>query len=105
MEEMDLIIEEDGTIRFVYSDALAEVFAGERQETRRASHVEPAADYERFDGLSGWVADMRPSGGPILLDPDDGRAYCAQREGGYTFKTRQKALDAERAWLRDNEGL
>jgi hypothetical protein len=44
---------------------------------------------------AGWAADMRPSGGPILLADAD----------GHGFETRQAALDAEVAWLREHRGL
>lgn len=88
-DEHDILIDNGGSVRFVYSDTLAEVFDGEQQHTVRASHVE-------FDNLlGGWTADMRPSGGPILPDHDTGA----------TFKTRQEALDAERQWLREHKGL
>ena len=76
---------EDGTVQFVYSDELATVFNGEQQETKRASHVEPVA----YGNGCGWVADMKPSEGPVLGP----------------FKTRAEALAAERAWLRENRGL
>lgn len=82
----DIIIEPDGTVRFVYSDALAAVFDGEALHTTRASHVEPCG--------RGWMADMAPIGGPILFASD-----------GNAFKTRQAALDAERAYIRKELGL
>lgn len=110
-DELTLVVETDGTVRYVYDDRLAPVFAGEEQVTRRASHVEP------FRG--GWIADMRPSGGPIL--GDDGTRFTPQsvlpldcigeveanimRYQLRAFSTRQAALDAERAWLRKEEGL
>jgi len=87
-----ILIREDGSLSFVYSDEVAGLFAGEAQATRRASHVEPMATYG-FEG-TGWLADMRPSGGPILLGPH-GRGYL----------TREAALDAERVWLREEKGL
>lgn len=110
-DEHDILIDETG-VHFVYDDALAEVFSDEPQQTtRRASHVEPARDYcaecrkrrdeSRRDGTcqcfvlrnvfapGWWVADMSPSGGPLLG----------------AFPTRQAALDAERAWLREHKGL
>ena len=91
---MDLVIEADGTVRFVYSDALAEVFAGEQLETTRASHVEPHP-------AGGWYADMAPVGGPVLGDGTISVTIGAARP----FATRQAALDAERAWLREFRGL
>lgn len=90
--EYDILIREDGTISYVYADAVAEVFASEETETRRASHVEPAFAYGIAGG--GWVADMRPSNGPILLGPNS--------KG---FTTRQAALNAERQWLREERDL
>ena len=104
----DIVINEDGTIQFVYDDELAAVFDGEEQTTTRASHVEPAGDLcphcgtvaRRFADCAhahvtrGWLADMRPSGGPVLVDAD-----------GEGFKTRAAALAAEREWLRKEKGL
>lgn len=102
--EHDILIDDDGTIRYVYSDEQA-AFVGEwlgdeiaSQVTTRASHVEP------HPTKPGWLADMRPSGGPILglngtwIDPD----YADILQ---PFSTRQIALDAERAWLREHKGL
>lgn len=80
-DEYTMLIEADGTVRFIYSDDLAGTFAGEQQETRRASHVEPLG--------RAWTADMGPVGGPVL--------------GPYP--TRQAALDAEVDWLRKERGL
>lgn len=91
-KELDLVVETDGTVRFVYDDDLAAAFAGEELHTVRASHVEPAADFGIAGG--GWIADMRPSGGPLLGAADLGG-----------FPTRQAALDAERRWLREHKGL
>lgn len=89
-DEIDLIVGTDGVIQAIYSDDLAELFAGDALTTRRASHVEPNGD--------GWTADMRPVGGPVLYasGPCDGDAceFCRP------FTTRQAALDAEVAWIR-----
>lgn len=108
-DEFDILIGEAGDVSFVYSDDLAEVFAGEPQTTTRASHVEP------HPTRPGWLADMRPSGGPVL-----GRgweraqvsiAWSLEHEGADgiaslpPFETRQAALDAERQWLREHKGL
>ncbi len=91
--EHDIVIKENGDIEFIYSDDVAEVFAGElNQRTVRASHVEPFG--------FGWIADMRPSGGPVLWDTDTDNPL-----GRVAFKTRQAALDAELAWLREHKGL
>lgn len=109
-EGYDIVIE-DGVARFVYADALAEAFAGEALHTVRASHVEP------HPSRSGWLADMRPSGGPVLGDrgewippselPLDGLCQSERQFVGMLdpFPTRQAALDAERAWLREHTGL
>ena len=94
MEKMSLLINEDGSVSYVYDDRLAGAFAGEEQETTRVSHVEP------YDGSGGaafaarhpgtwWTADMGPVDGPVLGP----------------FRTRQEALDAEREWLRRERGL
>lgn len=99
MDAIDIVIDPDGTVRFIYSDEAAEVFAGEPQETTRASHVEPWR-------YGGWYADMSPSGGPRMLLPDyviDSLNQVIGRPGG--FATRQEALDAELAWLRKERGL
>lgn len=110
---------EGGEMRFVYDDALAGLAA--QGEVRRASHVEPASSY----GFTapGWVADMRPSGGGLLLAPTGEGAYdevtpwdeaAARRIGvalvGFglraePFGTREAALAAEREWLHQRMGL
>jgi hypothetical protein len=73
-----ILFEPDGTSRFIYSDALAEI-AREVGDIviRRASHVEPTDDGQ-------WKADLLPVAGPVLGP----------------FTTRQEALDAEVAWLK-----
>lgn len=94
MNDVDLhiLIEPDGSVRFIYSDDLAAVFAGEPMATRRMSHVEPARAY----GIDsdGWVADLSPCGGPLLTGPN--------YEG---FDTRDGALKAETDWLRKEFNL
>ena len=88
----ELWINEDGSIEHVYDDALAPLFAEEFAtggvRTQRASHVEPFG--------AGWLADMRPVGGPVLLDTNTDNPL-----GRVAFKTRAEALAAERAWLAD----
>ena len=69
-------IRPDGTIEFIYEDALRGLFALGRPTVRRASHVEPTAEGR-------WTADLGPSAGP-LLGP---------------FDTRAAAVAAERRWL------
>ena len=93
----DIVVEADGSIRFVYSDALAALFIGEQQHTSRASHVEPA-----INGRLGWTADMAPLDGPVLFADGESHAGDAQRT---PFETRQQALDAERNWIRKELGL
>jgi len=75
-DDREIIVNEDGSVSFIYDDALAEAFSGDESETRRASHVEPVRH--------GWTADMAPIGGPVLGP----------------FTTRQAALDAEVAWIK-----
>lgn len=88
-DELSILIDSDGTIRHVYDDRLAPLLVDVGVKTTvRASHVEPHGD--------GWIADMGPSGGPVLFFDDDG---CVP------FETRQAALDAEREWLRREKGL
>jgi hypothetical protein len=117
-DEIDLTVEPDGTVRFVHDDRLVGAFDGERQETKRASHVEP------HPTKTGWLADMRPSGGPVIgcdteLEPipdilNDimmpelirlGHVWHEDFDAVRPFRTRQEALDAERAWLRKERGL
>lgn len=100
MKDEVVVIDPDGSVRYIYSDTLASLFEDEEQETRRASHVEPASTFG-WDHCDGWLADMRPSGGPLLFD-----GYERERPGvKRAFRTRQAALDAELAWLRQNRGL
>lgn len=96
----DILIDADGHIRFVYSDLLDAAFGEDERVTVRASHVEP------HPNGPGWLADMRPSGGPILgangaADPTLGETGCML----VGFKTREAALRAEREWLRKEKGL
>ena len=89
---MTLVVK-NGAMAFVYSDELAEAVSGLGPTTvRRASHVEPASDYGGRPDR--WAADMKPSGGPVLLG--------ANGEG---FTTRALALLAEREWLAQTYGL
>jgi hypothetical protein len=74
-------IQPDGTIRFVYEDALRGLFALGWPTIRRASQVEPTPDGQ-------WTADLGPMDGPVLGP----------------FETRTGALDAERAWLEQHFG-
>lgn len=74
-QELEIFINEDGSLQFVHDDDLAALFDSDESETKRASHVEPCR--------GGWTADLTPVGGPVLGP----------------FTTRKAALDAELAWL------
>ena len=103
-----------GTMRFIYTDALAPLMDEGAFTVTRASHVEPHP-------RGGWYADMQPSGGPVLglngtataiprakwdTDADYQRVFTKFVEVFVTpFPTRQAALDAEVAWLREKRGL
>jgi hypothetical protein len=69
-------IRPDGTIAFVYDDALRGLLALGRATIQRACHVEPTPDGQ-------WTADLGPIAGPVLGP----------------FETRTAALEAERDWL------
>lgn len=78
LEERTLRIEKGGKIRFIYDDDTAAVFTKiGKPQTVRASHIEPAADGQR------WVVDLTPVGGPLMPPVD---TYAA-------------AVSIERAWL------
>jgi hypothetical protein len=77
---MEVFVDVDGTIEFIYSDTLASLFDGENLKVTRASYVEPAIG-------GGWTADLSPVGGPVLLD------------NGAPFVRREDALAAESRWL------
>ncbi len=108
---MRVRITTDGHLKFIYNDALApllELHGGAASPLSRASHVEP------HPTRNGWLADMEPSGGPVLgaggearrlhkgCDCDDCEAVVLALD---PFPTRQDALDAEVAWLREHLGL
>jgi hypothetical protein len=76
----------DGTVHFIYDDALAGLLGEGSSQVARASHVEPTAEHDengRPTGNTVWYADMAPVGGP-MLGP---------------FKLRETALAEEVAWL------
>ena len=75
---MELLIENDGSIRCVYGEQIDLQRLGSTR-IARASHVEP-------DRRGRWFADMSPVAGP-RLGP---------------FARRSEALAAEVAWLVDN---
>ncbi len=56
-----MVVNPDGSLEFVYDDAVAKALGNlGPMETKRASHVEP------HPTKPGWLADMQPSGGPVL---------------------------------------
>lgn len=69
------VIEPSGTMKMIYDDEDVDLIESGKATITRASTVEP--------GPGGWIADMKPSGGPELP---------AQR-------LREDALAAEREWL------
>jgi hypothetical protein len=71
---MTLVVNADGTVTAVYTEAVDLTEIG-RVQCRRASHVEPSGE--------GWQADLSPIGGPVLGP----------------FAKRSAALTAEVAWL------
>jgi hypothetical protein len=75
---MNLVVRSDGTVEYLYDDALDLVCLG-RLTIARASHVEPNAAGQ-------WTADLTPVDGPILGP----------------FRTRTQALHAERIWLEEH---
>lgn len=79
--ENTITILPDGTLKFIWTDDLADLLTEGNAEIVRASHVEPVG--------TEWQADMGPSNGPILRG----------------FTRRQDAIDAEVQWLKQNRGL
>lgn len=80
-ETWQLAVLPDGTVQAIYDDELGPVFAAlGRSVIRRTSYVEPL-----WEGgfTNGWQVDLTPVGGPVLGP----------------FPSRREALDAERAWL------
>ena len=69
-------IRPDGTLSFIYDDALHGLLALGQPTIRRASHVEPTPDGQ-------WTADLGPMEGPVLGP----------------FATRAAALEAAQVWL------
>ena len=75
---MNLVIEQDGSVRGIYGEEIALDALGPLK-IERASHVEP-------DASGRWLADLSPVSGP-LLGP---------------FDRRSEALEAEVRWLSAN---
>ncbi len=72
MSEIQIVIEPNGSIKFVYSDSMSELLQQGEFSIKRASNVEP-----EYDGT--WSADLSPINRPKLKG----------------FALRQNALDAE----------
>lgn len=79
IKQYDVLIDDDGNIKFIYTDDLEFLKREGHSTTVRASHVEPQSDK--------WIADMSPVRDGLVLGP---------------FDYRQQALDAEVAWLKQN---
>lgn len=75
----NIIVESNGTIRFIYDDRLKDLLHNGSAVIQRVSHVEPTT-------AGDWTADLTPVQGPVL--------------GPFSF--RQQALDAEINWLNNN---
>ena len=84
--KLRVVIDHSGGYQFVYDDRLAPLVRPS-SVTARASNVEPHED-------GGWIADMKPVGGPVLFAAD-----------GRPFRLRAEALQAERDWLSKTWGL
>lgn len=113
-KELEIVVDENGTARFIYDDDLADLIpTGYQCPIRRASHVEPTADGR-------WTADMRPA--LELMTPEQRNAYACHvgpltgnSSASYVlglpgldigpFDTRQEALAAEVAWLKQWAGV
>lgn len=78
VDEINIVIGNNGIIRTIYSDILMDLFAQGETKINRASYVEPC--------VNGWNADMSPVNGPVLGP----------------FKTRTEALKEENDWLKKN---
>ena len=91
-----------GNLRFIYEDGMRGLLAHGEAQIVRASHVEP------HPTKPGWLADMRPAGGPVLgmsCALHSLREWDSAIDTLTPFETRQAALDAERAWLQRERGL
>lgn len=80
-DEIEIFIQPDGTLRFIYSDEIAEATRDlGKHHTQRASHVEPDTD-------GNWTVDMSPiAGRPMNLG---------------AHAKRSDAINAEVNWLRE----
>lgn len=77
--ETRIIVGQEGDLQFIYDDELIELLCEGEPIIVRASHVEPNTRGQ-------WLADLGPSGGPILGP----------------FPLRNQALAAEVEWLEQN---
>lgn len=104
---MNINIDTDGKIEFIYSDDLAQLLEQGAATVTRASHVEP------HPNGGGWIADMSPScaDGEGLVLGTNGSWFIdiVSANGDWAivapFKTRTEALAAEVAWLQQHRGL
>ncbi|MBI3832182.1 MAG: hypothetical protein HY291_21855 [Planctomycetes bacterium] len=71
-----IFLRADGSLQFIYADALRSLLEHGAPVISRASHVEPTADAR-------WIVDLAPLGGAVL--------------GPYEY--REQALAAEAAWI------
>ncbi len=112
MKEHVVKVTDTGDLEFVYHDELADLLKAGDAVVVRASHVEP------HPTRGGWLADMRPSGGPVLgcagsewrPTHDHGLGELPEIDMQYIgmlapFELREQALEAEREWLRKERGL
>ena len=76
MKAFTCAIAPDGTITTIYDDQLAGLLEEGLASTTRASHVEPNPNGP------GWIADMKPVGGPVL-GPAPLRELALQLEAGW----------------------
>ena len=72
---MQILLEHNGTLRFIYDETVNLSSLGVLQ-IKRASHVEPGAGAD-------WHADLSPVAGPVLGP----------------FALRSEAVSAELSWL------
>lgn len=110
-DPIDVVVNEDGTVEFIYHDALADLIpVGYACDIQRVSDVEPTRDGR-------WTANMGKALDRMTeaqyraweqLLPDDVAPYdAAQLRGpdGNGFATRAEALAAEVAWLKRYAGV
>ena len=81
--DIDLLIDKDGQLIFLYDDELAVALSELGVPvTRRASHVEPDPDHPGM-----WLADMTPATETTtMLGPFDTRRQALQAEVEYLKK-------------------